>query len=125
MDLLKRLFGGVEPDEGTSTQQRTVIDARGLAEKLKTAQAPYLLDVREPYEYQAAHITGAQLIPMGNLKRQLHRLPHDRDIVCVCQTGSRSSAVTETLIAFGYNAINLRGGMIAWLRAGGAVTRAH
>lgn len=125
MDILKRIFGGLESDEGASPHQNSIIDARGLADRLKSVQAPFLLDVREPYEFQDAHIAGAELIPMGNLKRRLHRLPRDRDIVCVCQTGSRSSVATQSLNAAGYNAINLRGGMIAWLRAGGTVTRAR
>lgn len=117
MDLLKRIFGGsdagsVEPEK--SVQRAAAIDAPGLADKLKQAQPPYLLDVREAHEYADSHIAGAKLIPLGELPQRLSELPHDREIVCVCQSGSRSSVATRQLLSNGYTVTNLNRGMIGW-----------
>ncbi|HEX7975958.1 MAG TPA: rhodanese-like domain-containing protein, partial [Anaerolineales bacterium] len=78
----------------------------------------YILDVRQPEEYREGHIAGAKLIPLGELGRRMQDLPRSREIVCVCHSGSRSSAAARQLAAAGYQVANLRGGMIAWNRAG-------
>ncbi len=131
MGWLKKLFNGPEEAETTGVaevakpRRPQEIDPAGLAEKMKSAQPPYLLDVREPYEYQEMHIDGAVLLPMGSLQQRMHELPKDREIVCVCQSGSRSSAVTRSLFMAGYNVINLRGGMFTWMRSGQPIKRAR
>jgi len=94
-------------------------------EKLKSTPKPFLLDVREPEEYRQAHIQTATLIPLGKLPSSLNRLPKNREILVVCASGSRSSSATRTLIAAGYTAFNLRGGMGMWMRAGLPVKRGN
>ncbi len=79
---------------------------------------PYLLDVRTPDEYKRGHINGAELIPLNELPDKLARIPKERAIVCVCESGSRSSVATRLLTAQGYEASNMRGGMSLWTRAG-------
>jgi phage shock protein E len=86
--------------------------------KLGSDQPPFLLDVREAYEYQAEHIAGATLIPLGELSARADKLPRDREILCVCQSGSRSSVAARQLVAAGFKSLNLSGGMSAWRRAG-------
>lgn len=77
-----------------------------------------LLDVREPDEWDAQHAPTATLVPMGQVRARLPELPHDRKVVVVCRSGGRSAAVTDALRAWGFDAVNLAGGMCAWVSAG-------
>jgi DMSO/TMAO reductase YedYZ molybdopterin-dependent catalytic subunit/rhodanese-related sulfurtransferase/glyoxylase-like metal-dependent hydrolase (beta-lactamase superfamily II) len=77
-----------------------------------------LLDVREPDEWNEGHAPQAVLMPMGEVQKRRDELPDDRRIVVVCRSGGRSAAVTDALIAKGYDAVNLTGGMCAWNAAG-------
>lgn len=79
---------------------------------------PFLLDVRTPEEYKRGHINGAVLIPLDELTRKMVRIPKSREIICVCETGSRSSVAARQLGDLGYKVSNLRGGMNRWHRAG-------
>ena len=107
MNLMTRLFGTPVP----------VVDATELRDKLAGAKAPYLLDVRQPEEYHVGHIAGATLIPLGELETRLGELPKDREIACICASGSRSVAAARKLMAAGYTASSLTGGMMTWQRA--------
>jgi DMSO/TMAO reductase YedYZ molybdopterin-dependent catalytic subunit/glyoxylase-like metal-dependent hydrolase (beta-lactamase superfamily II) len=77
-----------------------------------------LLDVREPDEWRAQHAPTAMLVPMGTVRTRLPELPRDRKVVVVCRSGGRSAAVTDALRAWGFDAVNLSGGMCAWASAG-------
>ncbi len=107
MNILKSLFGSSASLSATEAQARIAQD-----------QTLFILDVREPNEFQAGHIDGAKLIPLSELSARLNELPTDRDILCVCLSGGRSSSATSQLTGAGYSAINLRGGMSAWQGAG-------
>ena len=109
MGLFAQLFG---------SSNLPSVDAAQAQVRLRQTPSPLLLDVRQPEEYQAEHIEGAQLIPLGELGQRLQELPEGREIICVCHSGSRSSHATRELVARGYRATNLTGGMIAWTRAG-------
>lgn len=115
MSFFDKLFGGGVP----------AVDAAAAQAKLQAKPAPFLLDVRQPDEYSAGHIAGATLIPLGELNARLNKLPKDREIICVCRSGNRSSTATRQLTAAGYNAVNLRGGMNAWQHAGLPVKRGN
>jgi len=110
MNIFKLLFGSVP---GLSPQEAHA--------KLK--DKPLVLDVREKDEYRLGHIDKAKNIPLGQIKNRLGELPQDRAIICVCQSGSRSRAATQQLRAAGLDALNLQGGMSAWVRAGLPVKR--
>jgi len=86
------------------------------AKELLVAGA-YLLDVREPDEWQAGHAPAATHIPLGELEHRHGEVPLDRTIVCVCRGGGRSARAAEALGSLGYDAINLAGGMRAWAAA--------
>jgi rhodanese-related sulfurtransferase len=79
---------------------------------------PYLLDVRTSQEYKQGHVNGAELIPLDELAARIARIPKAREIICICASGSRSSVAARSLIAQGYKASNMRGGMSRWVRAG-------
>ncbi len=96
----------------------STLNATELNEKLKNGKRPLVLDVRQPEEYRSGHIAGAKLIPLGQLSRRIKELPQSREIVCVCASGNRSGSATRQLVGAGLNAVNMKGGMLAWRRAG-------
>ena len=77
-----------------------------------------LLDVREDYEWEAGHAENAVHIPMEQLPARLEELDPDEDLLVICRTGGRSARVARWLVAQGYSAVNVAGGMDAWLTAG-------
>jgi len=86
-----------------------------LKERLNAADAPFLLDVREPEEFDYCHIDGSVLIPMAELPRRASELPADREIVAVCHHGVRSFQAAVFLRQdFGLDVTNLQGGIDAW-----------
>jgi rhodanese-related sulfurtransferase len=79
----------------------------------------YLLDVRDPDEWEAGHAPAAVHLPMMEVPGRLAEVPDDRDVVVVCRVGSRSAQVVAYLRAQGRErAANLDGGMFAWQAAG-------
>ena len=107
MSFLSKLFGPPVPS----------IDATALQAKLNEKPKPFVLDVREPSEYSAGHIAGSTLLPSHQLSSRMSELPKDREIVCVCASGSRSSSAARKLAGNGYTVLNLSGGMGQWQRA--------
>lgn len=77
--------------------------------------SPYLLDVREPSEFEICHIEGSHLIPSGQVPAELDQLPQDCPIVVICHHGIRSYMIGMYLENQGFDQIsNLRGGIAAW-----------
>jgi sulfur-carrier protein adenylyltransferase/sulfurtransferase len=75
----------------------------------------FLLDVREPHEWEIARIEGATLIPLGRLPHEVHQLDSARDIVVQCRSGARSATATQFLLGAGFTRVrNLEGGILAW-----------
>jgi DMSO/TMAO reductase YedYZ molybdopterin-dependent catalytic subunit/glyoxylase-like metal-dependent hydrolase (beta-lactamase superfamily II) len=95
-----------------------VPEVAARAAKLLIEEGALMLDVREPGEWQAGHAPQALLLPMGQVAGHRSDLPLDRRIVVVCRSGGRSAVVTESLRAWGFDAVNLAGGMCAWAAAG-------
>jgi len=81
----------------------------------------WLLDVREPGEWEQGHAPEAHLIPMGQIMDRIDEIPSEADVVVVCHSGYRSWQVTKALVEAGYDAVNVSGGMEAWQSAGGVV----
>ncbi|MCC3268915.1 rhodanese-like domain-containing protein [Arthrobacter gengyunqii] len=77
-----------------------------------------ILDVREDYEWEAGHIDGALHIPLDSLPESLDDLDPDTDLAVICRSGGRSARATAWLESHGYSAVNVTGGMGAWLEAG-------
>ena len=77
-----------------------------------------LVDVREPGEVRGGRVRGAINIPLGQLRGRVHELEHGRQIAFLCHSGARSSRATGIALKAGYDAVNVRGGVIAWTRAG-------
>ena len=82
----------------------------------------YLLDVREPYEWEAGHAPDAHHLPMMDIPVRMAEVPADGDVVVVCRSGNRSAQVVSYLIGNGWdNVRNLDGGMQSWAAGGRAV----
>lgn len=78
---------------------------------------PVLLDVRENWEFQTAHIAGSRLIPMGQISTRTGELAQDAEIVVICHHGGRSMQVAGFLERQGFARVyNLTGGVDAWAR---------
>ena len=89
-----------------------------LQAHLATAtEAPVLLDVREPWEFDICRINGSQLLPISQVLQRLDELDPARETVVICHHGIRSRAVAIQLERFGFTqVINLAGGVEAWAR---------
>lgn len=106
MNMLKSLFGA-----GSGISAMSAQEAHAL---INSSTPPFIVDVREPSEYQAGHIPEAKLLPLGELEARMDELPKNRQILCVCASGARSSMAAQRLARAGYTVINLRGGMMGW-----------
>jgi rhodanese-related sulfurtransferase len=94
------------------------ITVEELKVKLDAGEEFTLLDVREPWEFATAKISGAKLMPMGEVPSRAHQeLDPDEHIVVVCHHGVRSMNVTVWLRQQGFEkAQSMRGGIDAWSR---------
>jgi rhodanese-related sulfurtransferase len=86
---------------------------------------PFLLDVREPWEYDTCHIEGSLLIPMHTIPARIDDLDEDAAIVCICHHGMRSMQVAAFLERHGFSQLsNLTGGIHAWaMQVDGAMAK--
>lgn len=100
------------------------IGAHDLARWLEEAgEKVRVIDVRQPGEYLAGTVPGAELMPLVSVPVRTHDIERDRPIVMVCRSGARSAQACAFLANRGHdNVYNLRGGMIAWMGAGLAHT---
>jgi len=97
------------------------VDPQTAPAWLKQSQA-VVLDVREPAEYTSGHIPGAVSIPQSDLALQLDHIPRDREVLVVCQGGTRSVRAARFLKQVGYDRVtNLSGGTSGWRAAGNPV----
>ena len=75
----------------------------------------FILDVREPHEYQICNL-GGYLIPLGDLPARMNELDSSREIVAHCRSGVRSAKAVALLRQAGFSKVkNLAGGILAWV----------
>jgi rhodanese-related sulfurtransferase len=106
MGLLSKIFGGVP---SVNAQE-----ARQLVE-----DGAVMVDVRTTAEWNAGHYPLAIHVDGRELGQRSRRIPNGKRVVVTCRSGSRSRGAVRQLIAAGYDAVNLSGGMSAWQRSGG------
>ncbi|HET8998493.1 MAG TPA: molybdopterin-synthase adenylyltransferase MoeB [bacterium] len=93
----------VSPEEA-----KTLLDRGGVQ----------LVDVREPWEYDEAHIPGCRLIPLGDVPVRHGEIDRETPVVVYCKSGGRSAKAVTFLREQGYaKALNLSGGILAWMNA--------
>jgi len=79
----------------------------------------FILDVREPSEWQENHIPGATLIPLGELASRINEVPKDQEVVVVCRSGNRSQEGRDILRQAGLEQVtSMAGGMNQWMSSG-------
>ncbi len=107
-------FCGIRGEEAAPTVSVPEITPRELKARLDRGDDIYILDVREPHEYQICQI-GGNLIPLGDLPRRVNELDSSREIVAHCRSGKRSADAVAFLRQAGFRKIwNLKGGILAW-----------
>jgi rhodanese-related sulfurtransferase len=121
------VFCGLEPDGGGRVRdplpQRTPREVEasvtgGAADFEGSQEAPFLLDVREPHEWEIGNLEkwGAILVPYTQVFQRLEEIPSDRPIVVYCHLGVRSAIIAGQLQDRGYSQVaNLKGGYRAWV----------
>jgi len=107
---------GMSPARAIATSMPPDVEPAELAALLQRADAPVLLDVREPWEWSVARIPAAELMPLGELQAGVTSLNRARPLIVYCHHGSRSGAAAEWLRAQGFQARNLLGGIDRWSR---------
>jgi len=108
-------FCGVRGEEAPAPDLKVPeITPRELKARLDRGEDLFILDVREPHEYQICNLRG-HLIPLGELPRRVHELDSSREIVAHCRSGKRSAEAVDFLRKAGFRKIlNLKGGILAW-----------
>jgi sulfur-carrier protein adenylyltransferase/sulfurtransferase len=108
-------FCGMRGEEAAAPDLKVPeIAPRELKVRLDRGDDVFVLDVREPHEYQICNLKG-HLIPLGELPRRVHELDSSREIVAHCRSGKRSAEAVDFLRRAGFRKIrNLKGGILAW-----------
>ena len=99
--------------EGLPIETLDLVNVSELKENLKHDW--FVLDVRSKEEYEDGHIEGSLNIYIGNLEKNLDKVPRDKHIAVICKTGTRSSFGASILQRTGFNNLhNVLGGMSTW-----------
>jgi len=108
-------FCGIRGEEAPAMASTVPeITPKELKQRLDRGDDLFILDVREPHEYQICNI-GGKLIPLGEISRRAHELDSSREIVVHCRSGKRSAEAAEFLRGVGFRKLlNLKGGILAW-----------
>ena len=113
-------FCGIAPPASAAADPPPSDDAtvEQLKARLDEREEPFILDVREPQEYQICNIPGSTLIPLGDLPSRLHELEGRGEMIVHCKSGVRSAKAVKLLREAGFaQAKNLRGGILRWIDA--------
>jgi sulfur-carrier protein adenylyltransferase/sulfurtransferase len=107
-------FCGIRGQEAPVTTKVPEIQPEELKQRLDSGEDIFILDVREPHEYQICNLNG-YLIPLGDLPKRVHELDSSREIVAHCRSGVRSAKAVDFLRQAGFRKVkNLAGGVLAW-----------
>jgi molybdopterin/thiamine biosynthesis adenylyltransferase/rhodanese-related sulfurtransferase len=107
-------FCGIRGEEAPVETGVPEIQVEELKRRLDAGEDVFVLDVREPHEYQICNI-GGHLIPLGDLPKRVNELDSSREIVAHCRSGARSAKAVNFLRQAGFRKVhNLAGGILAW-----------
>jgi sulfur-carrier protein adenylyltransferase/sulfurtransferase len=107
-------FCGIRGEEKPVETGIPEMQVEELKRRLEAGEDLYVLDVREPHEYQICNI-GGHLIPLGDLPKRVNELDSSREIVAHCRSGVRSAKAVGFLQQAGFKKVhNLAGGILAW-----------
>ena len=114
-------FCGIRPDvtaeaAAIASASQWEITSVALKKRMDAGDTLFILDVREPNEYQINKIAGSTLIPLGEVPRRYQELPRDVEIITQCKMGGRSQKALDFLRTVGFtNMKNLKGGILDWI----------
>jgi adenylyltransferase/sulfurtransferase len=112
-------FCGIRPEPHVQTEaslNEWEITPVELKRRLDSGDNLFILDVREPKEYQINRIQGSTLMPLGEIPRRYQELDRNREIVVHCKIGGRSAKAVDYLRTVGFTKVkNLRGGILEWI----------
>jgi len=101
---------------GTSSYPSEISVEEAVA---KRDSGAFILDVREPDEWNQFHVPDSTLIPLGELASRVGELPQDQEIVVVCRSGNRSAKGRDILLGAGFTQVmSMTGGLNQWQAAG-------
>jgi rhodanese-related sulfurtransferase len=102
------------PAQATLAQEVSVAQAHQLRD-----EGVFVLDVRQPEEWEEIHIPGATLIPLDQLQTRLSEVPQDQPVLVYCRSGNRSQEGRDILLAAGIEQVtSMAGGIREWSAAG-------
>jgi adenylyltransferase/sulfurtransferase len=105
---------GLGQDEPT-LDPGNIVDPVALKKELDGDSNIFLLDVREPHEYDICRLPDSWLLPLGQLEKRINEVDREADIVVYCRSGVRSAQAVKFLVDAGYPRVrNLAGGTLAW-----------
>ncbi len=100
--------------------------ALALKQRIEAADTLVLLDVREPFEFNYAHIPGSRLMPLQQLPSRLIELDAEQEFVVICHHGIRSMQAAHFLLRSGFQRVgNLQSGIDAWSLACDSTVRRY
>ena len=112
--LLAAILAGCASAGGGMPKEMSVAQAKQQVE-----QGAFLLDVRQPEEWNEAHVPGATLIPLGELESRLAEVPKDKPVVVMCRSGNRSQEGRDILLRNGFSQVtSMAGGIKDWAANG-------
>jgi sulfur-carrier protein adenylyltransferase/sulfurtransferase len=107
-------FCGIRGEEVEAEVTTSEMQVEELKQRLDRGDDLFILDVREPHEYQICNI-GGHLIPLGDLPKRVNELDTSKEIVAHCRSGVRSAKAVNFLRQAGFKKVhNLAGGILAW-----------
>jgi molybdopterin/thiamine biosynthesis adenylyltransferase/rhodanese-related sulfurtransferase len=107
-------FCGIRGEEAQAEVTTSEMQVEELKQRLDRGDDLFILDVREPHEYQICNI-GGHLIPLGDLPKRVNELDTSHEIVAHCRSGVRSAKAANFLRQAGFKKVhNLTGGILAW-----------
>jgi adenylyltransferase/sulfurtransferase len=111
-------FCGIAPAVSTPPPaDASEVTVQELNERLTSGRPVFLLDVREPNEFQIARIPGSTLIPLGQVGSRLDEVAEaaaGREVLVHCKSGARSARAVRLLRENGIDARNVKGGILEW-----------
>ena len=108
--LFFRLLG-----TGVEAPVSAEISVTALKKRMDAKESLFVLDVRNPNEFQIGRIPGTVLIPLGDLPTRMSEVPKDREVIVHCKSGMRSGKAIEFLKSQGYSKlVNVTGGILEW-----------
>jgi rhodanese-related sulfurtransferase len=102
---------------GSFTDPEHELEPEQVKERLDRGEIE-LIDVREPYEWEAGRIAGARHIELERLAGRAGEVPRERTVVFQCRLGARSAMATQAFRAAGWDAYNMAGGILRWVDHG-------